>query len=138
MTITVYADELLRLTVDDIGDEQFFEIKDRENETEEHIAHLRKLAHERDERDRSRAVDAGELSRRLGYKRFTQKDNADRKYRCLPTTDSPILSSNRHRSPSSSSLDSERDKAGAWKEQLESNHELLADRGRPSYPIDLR
>lgn len=41
MTITVYADELLRLTVDDIGDEEFLEIKDPENETEEHLAHLR-------------------------------------------------------------------------------------------------
>ena len=41
MKITVYADELLRLTVDDIGDEQFFDIKDQENATEEHVAHLR-------------------------------------------------------------------------------------------------
>jgi len=78
MTITVYADELLRLTVDDIGDEEFFEIKDRENETEEHVAHLRKLYHERAEKDRSRAVDAGELGRRLGYERFAPKDNTDR------------------------------------------------------------
>ncbi|KIW36304.1 uncharacterized protein PV06_11443 [Exophiala oligosperma] len=137
MTITVYADELLRLTVDDIGDEQFFEIKDQENETEEHVAHLRKLADERDERDRSRAVDAGELGRRLGYERSTRRDNTDRKYRCLPTADSFIPSSHRHRSPSSSSLDSERDKAGAWQEQLEAHHELVADGGRPSHPITL-
>ncbi len=41
MTIKVRADELLHLTVDDIGDEEFFELADPENETEEHIAHLR-------------------------------------------------------------------------------------------------
>ncbi|KAK5312201.1 hypothetical protein LTR93_011416 [Exophiala xenobiotica] len=122
MTLTVYADEFLRLTVDDIGDEEFFEIKDRENETEEHVAHLRKLYHERAEKDRSRAVDAGELGRRLG---------------CLPTADSLILSFNRPRSPSTSTIDSEKDKEGAWQEQLEAYHELVADRGRPSHPVDL-
>ncbi|KAK5400771.1 hypothetical protein LTR06_011263 [Exophiala xenobiotica] len=122
MTITVYADEFLRLTVDDIGDEEFFEIKDRENETEEHLAHLRKLYHERAEKDRSRAVDAGELGRRLG---------------CLPTADSLIPSFNRHRSPSTSTIDSEKDKEGAWQEQLEAYHELVADGGRPSHPVDL-
>lgn len=41
MTITVYADELLRLNVDDIGDEDLFDLKDPENWTEEHAAHFR-------------------------------------------------------------------------------------------------
>ncbi|KAK5215015.1 hypothetical protein LTR72_011898 [Exophiala xenobiotica] len=122
MTITVYADELLRLTVDDIGDEQFFEIKDRENETEEHLAHLRKLSHERDEKDRSRAVDAGELGRRLG---------------CLPTADSLIPSFNRHRSPSTSTIDTEKDREGGWKEEEEAYHALVADGGQPSHPMTL-
>ncbi|KAK5441432.1 hypothetical protein LTS15_011264 [Exophiala xenobiotica] len=97
MTITVSADELLRLTVDDIGDEELFDIKDRENETEEHLAHLR----------------------------------------YLPTTDSPIPSFTRHRSPSTSTIDSEKDKEGAWQEQLEAYHDLVADGGRPSHPVSL-
>ncbi|KAK5215031.1 hypothetical protein LTR72_011884 [Exophiala xenobiotica] len=122
MTITLYADELIRLTVDDIGDEEFFDIKDRENETEEHLAHLRKLYYERAERDRSRAVDANELGVRL---------------ECLPTTDSPIPSFTRHRSASTSTIDSEKDKEGAWQEQLEAYHDLVADGGRPSHPVTL-
>ncbi|KIW36551.1 uncharacterized protein PV06_11205 [Exophiala oligosperma] len=73
MTITVYADELLRLNVDDIGDEDLFDLKDPENWTEEHAAHFRKIVnerHQRDEKDRSRAVDADELGARLGYERL--------------------------------------------------------------------
>jgi len=41
MTIKVYANDLLGLTMDAVGDEDFFELKDPENETEEHLVHLR-------------------------------------------------------------------------------------------------
>lgn len=40
MTIKVYADELLRLAAGDIENEEFFDLKDLENETE-HLSHLR-------------------------------------------------------------------------------------------------
>ncbi|KAK5214700.1 hypothetical protein LTR72_012159 [Exophiala xenobiotica] len=122
MTITVYADELLRLTVDDIGDEDFFDIKDRENETEEHVAHLRKLCYERAEKDRSRPVDGGELGARLGR---------------LPSRDSPIPRSSRYRSPSTSTIDTEKDREGGWKEEEEAYRALVAEGGRPSHPVTL-
>ncbi|KIW37304.1 uncharacterized protein PV06_10644 [Exophiala oligosperma] len=125
MTITVYADELLRLNVDDIGDEDLFDLKDPENWTEEHTAHFRKIVnerHQRDEKDRSRAVDADELGARLGR---------------IPTRESPASPLTRYRSPSTSTIDRERDREEGWQEEEEAYHALVAEGGRPSHPVTL-
>ncbi|KIW24852.1 uncharacterized protein PV07_10540 [Cladophialophora immunda] len=118
MTIEVYAHELLRLTVDDLGDEILVGIKDPENQTEEHLAHLRKLVDQRAEKDQSRPIDAGELGDRLGR---------------LSSRVSPPAPG--YRSSSASTIDPEKDKEEGWQEEVEAYHALVAEGGRPSHPV---
>ncbi|KIW24857.1 uncharacterized protein PV07_10545 [Cladophialophora immunda] len=121
MTIEVYADELLRLTVKDIGDEVLIEIKDPENQTEKHLAHLRELIDKRFEKDCSRAVNADELGDRLGR---------------LPSRKSTPSSRSRSLSVTPSFTEEEIRKM-TWIGEEESYCALKADGGRPSHPIDL-
>ncbi|KAK7930938.1 hypothetical protein LTR80_011774 [Exophiala xenobiotica] len=121
MTIEVYTHDLLRMTVEDLGDEEFIDIKDPENETEEHLAHLRKLVDQRTEKDQSRPVNAGELGNRLSH--LLERDPT-------PSSGSRSLS----RTPI---LDWEVEREGGWRDEVEAYHTLVAEGGRPSHPVTL-
>ncbi|KAK5400006.1 hypothetical protein LTR06_011333 [Exophiala xenobiotica] len=59
MTIEVYTHEVLRMTVEELGDEEVIDNKDPENETEEHLAHVSRLL----ERDSTLSSRSRSLSR---------------------------------------------------------------------------
>ncbi|KAK5048774.1 hypothetical protein LTR69_011273 [Exophiala sideris] len=135
MTIEVYADELLRLSVNDIGDEitklmniwliygldWLFTLVTLNVELMTGLFAFRKLVDLRAEKDQFRAVDADKLGDRLGR---------------LPSRE-PTPSSRSSFYSATPVIDEEEERNECWHVEQESYRALVADGGRPSHPISL-